>query len=202
MPEELAAMADIEILNHEELEEHKKDQFSKRVALCTALFAVVLAITSLGGNNAAKDMMLSQQQSSNQWAYYQSKVMREHIYKLEKQRAEALLLERGASMPQQAREMYARNLQGYAAEERRYATEKLEIESNAKKLEKQRDIGVAKDPYFDYAEALLQIAIVMASISILAGSRPVFYISIASAVIGAFLCLNGYLLLFKIPFLG
>ena len=36
MPEELAAMADIDIPNHEELEEHKKDQFSKRVALCTA----------------------------------------------------------------------------------------------------------------------------------------------------------------------
>ena len=45
-------MADIELPDPGELEEQKKDQFSKRVALCTALFAVIPAVTSLGGNNA------------------------------------------------------------------------------------------------------------------------------------------------------
>jgi len=195
-------MAEIELPNHEELEELKKDVFSKRVALCTALFAVMLAITSLGGNNAAKDMMLSQQQASNQWAFYQSKVMREHLYRVEQQKAAALLAERGASMNPQAREQYERNRQSYAAEEKRYASEKLAIEQNAKKLEIQRDIGVAKDPYFDYAEALLQIAIVMASISILSGSRPVFGLSILCAILGALFSLNGYLLLVRVPFLG
>jgi hypothetical protein len=194
-------MAEIELPNPEEIEEHKKDAFSKRVALCTALFAVMLAITSLGGNNAAKDMMLSQQQSSNQWAFYQSKVMREHLYRVEHQKVAALLAERGASMNPKARELYEKNRQLYAAEEKRYASEKLEIEKTAKKLENQRDIGVAKDPYFDYAEALLQIAIVMASISILSGSRPVFGLSIVSAIMGSLLCLNGYLLLIRLPFL-
>ena len=195
-------MADIELPNPQELEEQKKDMFSKRVALCTALFAVMLAITSLGGNNASKDMMLSQQQSSNQWAFYQSKVMREHLYRVEQQKAAALLAERGGTMNPQARALYERYRQSYAAEEKRYATEKLEIEQNAKKLESQRDIGVAKDPYFDYAEALLQIAIVMASISILSGSRPVFGLSIVCALLGSLLCLNGYLLLVRIPLLG
>jgi hypothetical protein len=194
-------MSEVELPNPEELEEQKKDVFSKRVALCTALFAVVLAITSLGGNNTAKDMMLSQQQSSNQWAFYQSKVMREHLYRLEGQRTEALLAERGAGMNAQARELYEKNRQLYVSDAKRYASEKLEIEQNAKKLEAQRDIGISKDPYFDYAEVLLQIAIVMSSISILSGSRPVFGVSIACAVIGALLCLNGYLLLLKLPFM-
>ncbi len=195
-------MADIELPNPDEIEEQKKDAFSKRVALCTALFAVMLAITSLGGNNAAKDMMLSQQQSSNQWAFYQSKVMREHLYRVEKQKVDAILVDRGASMSKTSRDLYERDRQQYAAEEKRYASEKLEIEQAAKKLESQRDIGVAKDPYFDYAEALLQIAIVMASISILSGSRPVFGLSVVCAVIGSLLCLNGYLLLVRLPFLG
>jgi hypothetical protein len=195
-------MAEIELPNPEELEEQKKDVFSKRVALCTALFAVMLAITSLGGNNAAKDMMLSQQQSSNQWAFYQSKVMREHLYRVEQQKAAALLVERGTSMNPQARELYEKSRQSYAAEEKRYNSEKREIEQAAKKFESQRDIGVAKDPYFDYAEALLQIAIVMASISILSGSRPVFGLSIVCAVTGSLLCLNGYLLLVHVPGLG
>jgi hypothetical protein len=176
-------MSEIELPNPEELEEQKKDVFSKRVALCTALFAVMLAITSLGGNNASKDMMLSQQQSSNQWSYYQSKVMREHLYRVEHRKAAALLAERGSSMNAQARALYEKDLRLYADEEKRYAVEKLEIEQNAKRLEKLRDIGVAKDPYFDYAEALLQIAIVMASISILSGSRPVFGLSIVFAAL-------------------
>lgn len=194
-------MAEIELPNPEEIEEQKKDVFSKRVALCTALFAVILAITSLGGNNAAKDMMLAQQQSSNQWAFYQSKVMREHLYRVEQQKAAALLAERGATMNQHARGLYENDRQVYAAEEKRYAAEKIEIEHTAKKFESQRDIGVAKDPYFDYAEALLQIAIVMASISILSGSRPVFGLAITCAIMGSLLCLNGYLLLVRLPFL-
>jgi hypothetical protein len=194
-------MSEVELPNPEELEEHKKDTFSKRVALCTAFFAVILAITSLGGSNTAKEMMLSQQQSSNQWAFYQSKVMREHLYKLEAQRSEALLAERGSAMSSQARELYEKNRERYAGESKRYAAEKLEIEQNAKKLEAQRDVGLTKDPYFDYAEVLLQIAIVMASISILSGSRPVFWVSIACAITGTFLSMNGYLLLVKLPFM-
>ena len=42
-----------------------------------ALYAVMLAITSLGGNNAEKEMMLAQQQASNEWAFYQAKASRE-----------------------------------------------------------------------------------------------------------------------------
>ena len=56
-------------------------------------------------------------------------------------------------------------------------------------------------PYFDYAEVLLQIAIVMASIAILATSRPLFVFSLGLATLGAFLTLNGFMLFVKIPFL-
>jgi hypothetical protein len=64
-------MAEVELPNLEELEEIRAKTFTKRVALTTAFFAVLLAITSLGGNNAMKDMLLSQQQASDQWAFYQ-----------------------------------------------------------------------------------------------------------------------------------
>jgi hypothetical protein len=48
---------------------------------------------------------------------------------------------------------------------------------------------------------LLQIAIVMASIAILATSRPLFFFSLGLAGLGAFLTLNGFMLFLKIPFL-
>lgn len=60
----------------------------------------------------------------------------------------------------------------------------------------------AKDPTFDFAEVLLQIAIVTASVSILSASRPLYGVSGAFALVGALLCLNGYLLLVpRLPFL-
>ena len=79
-------MPEVELPNPEELEEIKAKSFTKRVALTTAIFAVVLAIASLGGNNAMKEMLLAQQQASDQWAFYQAKVIREHQYRAQKMR--------------------------------------------------------------------------------------------------------------------
>jgi hypothetical protein len=147
-------MPEVELPNPEELEEKAERSFSRRVALMTAVYAVVLAIASLGGNNAMKEMLLAQQQSSDQWVFYQAKVIREHQYRA------------------------------------------------PKKLEKERDHNRDKDPYFDYAEVLLQISIVMASVSILSTSRPMFFFSLALAFGGALLTINGFTLLFRVPLLN
>ena len=193
-------MSEVELPNIKELEEEKKKNFTRRLALSTAIFAVILAITSLGGNNAMKEMILAQQQASNQWGFYQAKVIREHLYRSEKLRLEADLLERGTLMKPDAKKRIESLIKRMAEEEARFGAEKKEIEEEAKKLEHERDLNRNKDPYFDYAEVLLQIAIVMASISILSGSRPVFYFAIIGASLGALFSLNGYLLIFRIPF--
>src|SRR5512138_3639453 len=117
-------MAEIELPDPAELDEQKKDRFSKRVALVTAMFAVVLAITSLGGSNAMKELLLTQQQSSNQWAFYQSKAMREHLYRLEVLKTGLVLEERGQTMGAAARQTYEKQVKVFADEERRYSGEK------------------------------------------------------------------------------
>ena len=86
-------MAEVELPNPEELEERRDKAFSRRVALTTAVYAVVLAIASLGGNNAMKEMLLAQQEASNQWSYYQAKVIREHLNRGNKLVLEAQLAE-------------------------------------------------------------------------------------------------------------
>ncbi len=193
-------MAELELPKPEELEEMRAKTFTRRIALTTAIFAVLLAITSLGGNNATKEMMLTQQQSSDQWAFYQAKVIREHLYKTNGLRMEADLLERGRAMRPNIRKLYGSMLKDIKAEEVRYREETKKIEEKAKHLEAERDRYLAKDPYFDYAEVLLQIAIVMASISILAISRQIFYFAIGSATLGTLFMINGYLLIVKLPF--
>ncbi len=193
-------MPEVELPNTEELEETRSKKFTKRVALVTAIFAVVLAISSLGGNNAMKEMLLAQQQASDQWAFYQAKALREHFYRGQKLRLEADLLERGGSMKPEVRKHYESMLKKSEDEESRYAGEKKEIEQEAKNLERERDINRAKDPYFDYAEVLLQISIVMASVSILSLSRRTFYFAITAALLGALFSLNGFLMFIRIPF--
>ena len=193
-------MPEVELPNGEELEEAARKHFTKRVALTTAIFAVILAITSLGGNNAMKEMLLAQQQASDQWSFYQSKVIREHFYKMERMRIEADFGQWGASLKPGVRDRYETIVRTISEEEHRFSIEKQQIERNAKALEHERDINRSKDPYFDYAEVLLQISIVMASISILAVSRYMFYFALIASGLGSLFMLNGYLLIVRIPF--
>ena len=194
-------MADIELPNPEELEEKIKNTFSKKVALFTSIYAVILAICALGGNNSMKEMLLAQQEASNQWAYYQAKNIREYLYRIEKDRLEVQLVERGDAMKPAVLKTYREKLQKVTDETARLAKDKEGISEEAKKQEHERDINRAKDPYFDFGEALLQIAIVMSSVSIISNSRQAFIFSMASASIGALLTLNGFTLLVQIPFM-
>ena len=195
-------MVEIEVPNPEELHERAENRFGRRVALVTAVIAVVLAIASLGGNNAMKEMLLAQQKASDQWAFYQAKVIREHLYRAQRMRLEIDLAELGSGLKTETRRRLEAIVVQFDEEEKRYAAEKKEIEAAAKKLEAERDVNQAKDPYFDYAAVLLQIAIVMCSISIISKSRPTFAFGVALAVVGAFLAFNGFTLLVKLPMLG
>ncbi|MGA2193219.1 MAG: DUF4337 domain-containing protein [Nitrospirota bacterium] len=192
---------EIELPDPKELEEKKEKRFDRRIALVTAIYAVVLAITSLGGNNATKEMLLSQQQASDQWAFYQAKGIKQHISENTAALFEATLFDRGGSISSGAKARYEELAKSLKKDAARYNDEKKEIEKEAKKLEEERDTYRAKNPYFEYGEVLLQIAIVLSSISILADSPPVFSVSVVSALMGALLSLNGYLLIFRIPFL-
>jgi uncharacterized protein DUF4337 len=193
-------VAEVELPDPEELEERRDKAFSRRVALVTAVYAVILAIASLGGNNAMKEMLLAQQEASNQWAYYQSKVIREHLNRGNKLMLETQLAE-PSSLRGPDREKFDGLARKFADEERRMNADKKEIEPKAKAAEAERDRNQLKDPYFDYAEVLLQIAIVCASVSILSTSRPMFWFSSVLAVLGTVSTVNGFLLLFRLPFL-
>ena len=194
-------MAEVELPNPEEIREHSRDRFGRRVALITAVYAVMLALAAVGGNHAMKEMLLAQQKSSDQWAFYQAKVIREHQYRAQKLRLEADLIERGDAMKPAARERIEALMKQFGEEEKRYNVEKKDIEREAKKLEHERDLWQAKDPYFLFAEAVLQIAIVMASVSILSRSGIVFVFSLALAGAGALLTANGFFLVAQLPYM-
>ena len=63
-----------------ELPRDEHDPFVKRIALCVAICAVILAVAGTGGKHAGKSMISEQILASNSWAQYQAKVVREAIY--------------------------------------------------------------------------------------------------------------------------
>jgi hypothetical protein len=193
-------VAEIEVPNPAELHERGETTFGRRAALTTAIYAVVLSIASLGGNNTVKEMLLAQQQSSDQWAFYQAKVIREHQYRAQKMLLETQLAE-PSSLKGAERAKVEALATKFAEEEKRYNAEKQDIEQAAKKLELVRDIRRERHPYFEFGEVLLQIAIVSASVSILSTSRPMFWFSLVLAALGAALTLNGFTPLFTLPVL-
>ena len=193
-------MAEIEVPNPDELHERGETTFGRRAALTTAIYAVVLSIASLGGNNTVKEMLLAQQQSSDQWAFYQAKVIREHQYRAQKMLLETQLAE-PSSLKGAERAKVEALATKFAEEEKRYNAEKKDIEKDARKLELARDVRRERHPYFEFGEVLLQVAIVSASVSILSTSRPMFWFSLVLAVLGAALALNGFTPLVTLPFL-
>ncbi len=70
----------------------------------------------------------------------------------------------------------------------------------ARAYEAARDHAQAQDDNFDYAEAFFQIAIVLASVSIVALSRLLLGLSAVLGLTATFLMINGFLLLVALPF--
>ena len=132
-------MADVEVPDPKDAEEKAADPFTRQIALCVAVYAVALAVTALGGSNAGKDMVMAQQQASNQWAYYQAKVMRENMYVLAAENLELDIEEAGDKS--KAKELREKKLANYRKKAEEYKAEKEEIAAEAKKLEAERDVA-------------------------------------------------------------
>ena len=58
----------------------------------------------------------------------------------------------------------------------------------------------AQDNSFDLAEVLLQLALVLGSVAILALNRPILLLAGVLGLLGTLLTANGFFLLFPLPF--
>jgi hypothetical protein len=183
------------------------DKFNSRAAIIIAFMAMLLALTSLGGGNAAEDVANNNIQASDTWAFYQAKSIRQTSLKVT---ADALEVELKArpDMPADARAFAQSKIDEYRKTVERYEDEpdkddpgnplkgegRRQLSARAKDLEASRDTATKQDPNFDFSEALFQIAIVLASVSILANSRNILGLSVAIGVAATLLMLNGYFL--------
>ena len=179
--------------------------FRKFTGIYLGIVAMLLAITALGGSNATKTMLNSNIQASDIYGYYQAKNIRQTVYQLTAEQLDSELLAL-PDMPQAARTKIEDRINRYRERVERYETDpstgdgKKELIAKAKGFEARRDQAAERDPNFDFAEALFQIAIVLGSVSIVAASRPLVHLSGILAIAGTLLMINGYFLLVHLPF--
>jgi hypothetical protein len=183
------------------------DQRSKWIGIYVGVLATLLAICGMGGGNAAKDATRANIEVSNMWAFFQAKNIRRTAFSLAADDLE-LALRSTPSMPLEARAAMEEKIKSYretvavftSDEKRKEGLDELFVK--AKALEAERDLAMRKDPYFDLAQALLQIAIVLASVALIAGTNALLWASGALAVLGTLLLVNGFTLWFTLPLLG
>ena len=188
-------------------QEKTHDRFKQRAAVAIAFFAMLLAITGLGGQNATKEALNSNIQASNYWSFFQAKNVRQTVYQLAADEFELAWLNDTTLSPD-ARAALKAKAEAYRKTVGRYESEpetnegKKELIARAKVEEAKREHALKQDPYFDYAEALLQIAIVLISVAIVADLIWLSFFGGVIGAIGGLLTINGYLLLVDVPFLS
>jgi hypothetical protein len=145
-------------------------------ALIISFFAAILAIASMGGADAAKEAVFHNIQASNLYSFYQAKNIRQSDLKVAAKDIEIRLKHDPALREPGYRKASEELLDSYRKTIERYESEpdtnegKKQLLERAKIHEELRNTAVKKDPFFDYAEALIQIAIVLVSVYIITGN--------------------------------
>jgi hypothetical protein len=197
----------------EERAEHEADEkFRNRAALLIAIMAMLLAVGSLGGGNVAEDMIHNNIKASDTWAFYQAKNVRQTSYRLALDQMRVQLA--SPALSPQARTELEGTIAKYEQTIARYDDEpdsaapadslrgegKKQLSAQARGYERLRERAGAQDSNFDYSEVALQLGLVLGSVAILSLSRAILYFAATLGAIGLLLMLNGFLLLFPLPF--
>jgi hypothetical protein len=185
-------------------EAHEEAAFRRWAAIYLGVVAMLLAISSLGGGKATKEMLAASIRVSDTYAFAQAKYFRQVAYELAADQFEAELAALPA-MPDAAKASMTALVAKYRAAAAHDASDpqkgegRKELLAKAKEIETARDHAEAQDPNFQFAAALFQIAIVLGSVSIVAASRALIGLSAVLTVAAVALTINGFFLLVPLP---
>lgn len=171
---------------HEHHHAHPDDPLVMPVSLTMSILAVLLAMVTLLGHRAHTEELSRETQAASRWTQYQAKSIRQHesetasdlvnlVAPLNKEKGEAL------------RKKYEQQLE-------HYTSDKEDVSEKAKELEAERDLSARRADRFDGGEALLEIGLVICSITLLAKNRGFWFGGMGIAAIGVIVAITGLLL--------
>ena len=179
MPEELSEL-------HEHAEEGREHPSLAPISVTMAILAVCVAAVSLLGHRAHTEEVLFQARASDQWSYYQAKNIRRHNYEMGMDLL-SLVEFKDKAQADKVREKYNQ-------EAKRYTKEQAEIEEQAKDLEKESAVAQRKADRFDLGEVLLEVGLVIVSLTLLTRKRAFWFLGVAAGLAGLAVAATGFLL--------
>lgn len=180
-------MAEVEEV-HEIAEEHGKN--NKLIALMIAALALMLAFAEAGNGNNENASIDLNIESSNLWAFYQAKTIRQTVVSTAADQGQ---LELGKTTDPVQSEALKKQIAAWRASAQRYesepATREGRKELSARAIEKQeeRKITMARKELYEVAAKAFQIGIVLASAMIITGLAPLAWGAVLLGIGGAIL---------------
>ena len=161
---------------HEHAEHAARDSAMRPVAFTMSVLAVLVAIVTILGHRAHESAVLNQNRNTDQWNLYQARKIRANDTELI-----ADLLGVVAVAHSDAA---AKTAKAYADHEARWANDLESDRRKAESLEAQVEQAEIRAGRFDLAEVLLEIGLVITSITLLTRARAYWYVGLLFSVAG------------------
>ena len=175
-----------ESMEHAEHAEHASGS-NKKIALLIAVIALCLALSETLGKGAQTESISKNVESSNLWAFFQAKSIRRTTVQTQADQAKLTLR---LATDEATRAALQKQIDDWQKTAARYRSEpetgegQDQLAERAKHAEHARDLAMAKYHHFELASAAFQIAIVLASATIITGIIALAWISGLLALAG------------------
>jgi hypothetical protein len=170
---------------HEGHEAHTGNPLVLPVSVTMSILAVLVAAMTLLGHRAHTEELLLQSHAVDQWAYYQAKNIRLHQDQVGVSLLDSISTRDGAKAEQASAQL--------KQEIEKYQSDKEDIGEKAKEFEAERDVVRRRADRFDGGETLLDIALVICSLTLLTKKRMFWYGGVLLGVAGFLVGLSGFL---------
>lgn len=155
-----------EVQELKEHAEHGQEAGLRPVAFTMSLLAVLVAVTTVLGHRTHTEAVLKQNQATDQWNEYQAKKIRSEITK----HADDILTVALVADKDKA----AKTLKDDADRQVKWKDELPEEQKKAEELQDEVKKAEARADRYDLSEALLEIGLVITSVTLLT-RRPIYW---------------------------
>ncbi len=173
-----------EIQEFVEQQEGARENHMMAVSFSISVLAVLVALVTVFSHRAHTAAVLDQARASDEWGLYQAKKIRQTSIQSTSDLLVVLAPGNAAA---------AAKLQDYKTHTAKWDADLAESEHKARELEEQVEGAEHKAGRFDAGEALLQIAVVLASITLLTRQRLYWLVALTVGGVGTIFALFGYL---------
>lgn len=174
----------------QELQEHAEhgahESSMRPVAFTMSVLAVLVAVTTVLGHRTHTEAVLDQNKATDQWNEYQAHKIRSNDTALASD-----LLSVVAINDKEAASKIAKS---YADHQSKWADQTKDDMEKAEALERKVEFAEARADRFDLAEAMLEIGLVITSVTLLTHSRAYWYLGMVAAVAGIASAISALLL--------